>query len=166
MSDARPTRLTCSTDNTRSTTVFSHLRLPRVDQCMESLRSCPKYLIVQGRPDQNHQFLERGSCLCTLALLPFPDCGPSVPQRDRELGLSHFGPVHLAMHASKTLPFFYSGATLASYAVSMGLSERALTEVLVVPRSLLTATVLEAFLIAVLNYLKSVPTWYNHGSSD
>lgn len=57
--------LTWSTDSAQSKTVFSHLRLPHVNRCMELLCSHPKPLTIWGHPVQDRRFPEHGSHLCT-----------------------------------------------------------------------------------------------------
>lgn len=106
----------------------------------------------------------------TLAFSLFPHSFPGshVTKRSRPLLLQGFYPAMVITH-QKLPPFpnpAFPGASFASCAVSMGLGQCDLTEVLIDPRWLPTATVLVVFFIAILNSLKSVPTWYSHGSFD
>ena len=103
-------RLTCSTDSVRSTIVFSHLYLPLVDRCMESLRSCPKPLTIQGHLDQYRRFSSAQFPPSYVSVFRF--FRPRFPSSkcDRVLELPPSGPcspsdARLANRASKTSSF-------------------------------------------------------------
>jgi len=97
-------QLTCSTFNAWSMVVFSHLRLPRIDHWVGSLRFHPKPLTVWGHPNQYRRFPEHGSHLCPLVVFSFCPRFSSSP-RVWLLGTSPFQPcfpsnAQLALSAS------------------------------------------------------------------
>ena len=129
--------MTCSTDNARSWPFFSHLR------CHVSIAEWDRPALLQnsylqGRPDQTAGFQVMGP---TFVRWRFSFLRPrsSGSQRDRMLKALPFQPYSpndaLITHRKST-PFPIPGlprATSTSCIVSMGLGQRALTEVLVVP---------------------------------
>ena len=132
---ARFVRLTCLSNSMR-TAVITHLFLRHIDQCMGSLCSRPKPLTVHGRPDQNCQFSRVWVPPCMFSAFSFSACGPSVLNVTECLGFLHFNPIcPVIVHQNPPL-FPDPGlprATFTSCVVSMGLDQRALTEVLIVP---------------------------------